>query len=150
MATTRTTSWAWAGWVIFAASMLLIIGVFNVVEGLVALFDDKRLVITPGKLVAVDLTGWGWTLLIFGLLMIATGIGLFSAQTWARITAIVLAGLHAVINVLWIGAYPVWSLLMVALDVILLFALTVRWSEARAGIDPYADEGRSGQHSTVA
>src|SRR6266511_1811033 len=150
MATNRTTSWAWAGWVIFAASMLLIIGVFNVVEGLVALFDDKRLVITPGKLVAVDLTGWGWTLLIFGLVMIATGIGLFSAQTWARITAIILAGLHAVINVLWIGAYPVWSLLMVALDVVLLFALTVRWSEARSGIDPYADEGRAGQHSTVA
>jgi hypothetical protein len=150
MATTRTTSWAWTGWVIFAASLLLITGVINIIEGLVALFDDKRLVIAKGQLIAVDLTGWGWAILIFGALMVLTGLGLLAAQTWARITAIVLAGLHAIGNVATLGAYPVWSLLMIGLDVVLLYALTARWTEARADLDPYAARGdRPGQHSTV-
>jgi hypothetical protein len=63
--------------------------------------------------------------------MLAVGAGLLAAQTWARITAIVLVSLHAVIQVFWIGAYPVWSLLMLALDILVLFALTARWHEVR-------------------
>jgi hypothetical protein len=150
MVTNRTARGAWAGWVIFAGSLLLMIGAFNVIEGLVALFNDKRVLVTPERLIAVDLTGWGWTLLIFGLLMIATGAGLFAAQTWARVTAIILVGLHAVVQVAWLGAYPIWSLLMVALDTVVLYALTAGWSEARADLGPYAaGEGRVGQHTPV-
>jgi hypothetical protein len=150
MVTNGTKGGAWAGWVIFAGVLLLMIGVFNVIEGLVAIFYDKRVLVTPERLIAVDLTGWGWTLLIFGLVMVATGIGLLAAQTWARITAIVLVGLHAVVQVAWLGAYPIWSVLMVALDTVLLYALTVRWAQARADLDPYASsEGRVGRHTPV-
>src|SRR6266536_1227833 len=68
MATSRTTSGAaWTGWIIFAASMHLIIGMFNILEGIIALVDDQRIVMTPNRLVVVDLTQWGWTILIFGL-----------------------------------------------------------------------------------
>lgn len=120
------------GFVVFAGTMLLVIGGVNVFEGLIALFDDERLVVTRENLVLVDLTGWGWVLLISGLIMIAAGLGLLAAQTWARITAIVIVGVHAIIQIAWLGAYPVWSLLMIALDTVLLYALTAGWSDARA------------------
>jgi hypothetical protein len=156
MTTTRTTSGAaWVGWIIFAASMLLIIGMFNVLEGIIALVDDQRLVVTPNKFVVVDLTQWGWTILIFGAVMIATGIGLFTAQTWARILAIIIVGLHAIVQVGWLGGYPIWSLLMIALDVVVLYALCARWSAIRGDLDMYAPEPGSqrqtqmGQHASL-
>ena len=128
-------SQAWAGWVLFAGTMLLVTGLINVIEGIIALADDKRLAWTPANLVVVDVTGWGWVLLIAGLLMLGAGAGLLAAQTWARIAAIVLVSVHLVIQVAWLGAYPVWSLLMIALDTVVLFALTARWSEARANLE---------------
>jgi cytochrome b subunit of formate dehydrogenase len=124
-------SGAWAGWVVFAGTMLLILSAINILEGFVALFQDERVVATPNNFVVVDLTSWGWTLVLFGVVMLATGIGLLMAQTWARITAIVVVGLHAAAQVASIGAYPIWSLLMIALDTVILFALTARWSAAR-------------------
>jgi hypothetical protein len=134
---------AWAGWVLFAGTMLLVTGLINVIEGIIALADDKRLAWTPTNLVVVDVTGWGWTLLIAGLLMLGTGAGLLMTQTWARITAIVLVSLHAVIQVAGLGAYPVWSLLMIALDTVVLFALTARWGEARASLGG-SDDSQAG------
>lgn len=122
---------AMAGFVVFAGAMLMVTGLLNVFEGLVALFSDDRLVMTPNKLVVVDTTGWGWTLLIFGLVLMAVGGGLLTAQTWARITAILVVCLHAVVQILWLGAYPVWSLLMITLDIVVLFALTARWADVR-------------------
>jgi hypothetical protein len=149
MANSRTPSAAvWIGWIVFAASMLVVIGVLNVLEGIVALVDDKRLVIAQDRLIAVDLTGWGWTLLIFGVVMVATGIGLLSGRTWARITAIVVVGLHAVSQIGWLAAFPIWSLLMIALDTTVLFALTARWSAARDELDPYGPS-EMGQHAAV-
>ena len=118
-------SGAWAGWVLFAGTMLLVTGLINVFQGIVALVDDERLALTPNKLIIVDVTGLGWTLLIGGLLM---------AQTWARIASIVLVSLHLIIQVAWLGAYPVWSLLMIGLDAVILFALTARWSSVRENL----------------
>jgi hypothetical protein len=132
-------SWVWSGAAVFAGTMLLIVGMINVFEGFIALLDDERVAMVRGNLVVVDLTGWGWVLLISGLLMVGAGAGLFARQTWARITAIVIASLHAIAQVGWISAYPVWSLLMIALDVIIIFALTARWSGVRdnfGGMEP--------------
>ncbi len=135
MVTNRTSNGsAWAGWVIFAAVMLLIIGTFNIIEGVVALIDDKQVLVTPDRLIAVDLTGWGWTLIVFGSVMVAAGIGLLSAQTWARVTGIIIVSLHAVSQVAWLAAYPIWSLMMLALDVVVLYTLTARWQAARRDI----------------
>jgi hypothetical protein len=127
-------SGAWAGWIVFASTMLLIIGMINIFEGTIALFDDERLVVTPSNFVVVDLTSWGWTVIISGLLLLVAGIGLIAARTWARIMAIVIVGLHAVSQIAWLGAYPIWSLLMITLDTVVLFALTARWSEARGAL----------------
>jgi hypothetical protein len=119
---------------LFAGTLLLVTGVINVFQGIVALADDERLALTPTKLVIVDVTGLGWTLLIAGLLMIGAGAGLLMAQTWARIVSIILVSLHIIIQIAWLGAYPVWSLLMIGLDAVILFALTARWSDVRASL----------------
>jgi hypothetical protein len=132
---------AWAGWVIFAGSVALIIGMLNTFEGIVALIWDERVVATPENFVIVDLTGFGWVLLLSGLLMLAVAVGLFSAQPWARIAAIVIVCLHAAMQIAWIGAYPLWALLMIGLDIVVLYALTARWTEARAVLDEdYVEE----------
>jgi hypothetical protein len=128
---------AWAGWIAFAGTMLLVIGAINVFQGTVALVDDERVVPTVDAFIIVDLTSWGWTLVLSGVLMLATGLGLLAAMTWARVTAIIVVGLHAVAQVAWLGAYPIWSLLMIALDTIVLFALTARWSRAREDLRSY-------------
>jgi hypothetical protein len=132
MAETRTArnATAWFGWVIFAAVMLAVIGLLNVLEGLVALLQREVAFIDGDRLVVVDLTGLGVVMLAFGGLLIATGIGLAARNTVARVTAIVIVALHMLVQVATLGAYPVWSLLMITLDVIILFALTVHWTNA--------------------
>ncbi|MEU8225699.1 hypothetical protein [Kribbella sp. NPDC048915] len=135
---------AMAGLVVFAGVLLVVTGLVNVFEGFIALFDDERLVITPDNLVVVDTTAWGWVLLISGVLLLAVGCGLLAAQTWARIAAIVVVGLHAVLQVLALGAYPVWSLLMIALATVVLYALTAGWSTARDRIEGAPDVGWNG------
>ncbi|MEV4265249.1 hypothetical protein [Kribbella sp. NPDC049584] len=119
------------GFIVFAGALLMMTGLVNVFEGFIALFSDERLVVTRENLIIVDVTAWGWIILIFGLLLMAVGACLLTAQTWARIAAIVLVCLHAVTQVAWLGAYPVWALLMIALDVFVLYALTARWSDVR-------------------
>ncbi|WP_328999312.1 hypothetical protein OHA18_33310 [Kribbella sp. NBC_00709] len=135
------------GIVVFAGALLMMTGLINVFEGFIALFSDERLVITRDHLVIVGVTGWGWTILIFGVLLIAVGAGLVTAQTWARITAIVLVCLHAVTQIAWLSAYPVWSLLMIALDTVVLFALTARWSDVRHQLDNATDPSWPGKEA---
>jgi hypothetical protein len=150
MASNRAApSTAWAGWIIFAGTLLLMLGTFNIIEGLIALFDDERLAIAAGQLVLVDITGLGWLLLIFGVVMVLAGVGLLGRQSWARVTSIILVALHALLQLLWLGAYPVWAMLMIALDVVVIFALTARWHEATAALDPYDSVAptRTGQHA---
>ena len=72
----------------------------------------------------LDTTGWGWIHLIMGALLIATGVGLFSRQTWAGVMAIFLAALSALANFFFIPYYPFWAILVIALDVWVIWALT--------------------------
>ena len=122
---------ALAGVVVFAGALLMMIGLVNVFQAFVAWFADDRLAAKPEHFVVVNTTAWGWVLLISGLLLMAVGGGLLAATGWSRIAAIVVVCLHAVSQVASFGAYPVWSLLMIALDVIVLWALTARWSDVR-------------------
>ncbi|MEU7907647.1 hypothetical protein [Actinoplanes sp. NPDC049118] len=124
-------STAWAGMVVFAATMLLIMSMVNILEGLLVLFNDEQLLVLEERLLLIDLTSWGWTLLLFGVALFAVGVGLLATQTWARIAAIIVVGLHAVWQIASLGAYPLWSLLMLALDTFVIFALTARWSSVK-------------------
>jgi hypothetical protein len=135
---------SWAGWIGFAGTMLLLVGGLNVFQGIVALLQGERVVADADNFVLVDLTSWGWTLIVSGALLIAIGAGLFAGTTWARVGGIVVVGLHAAVQVAWLGATPVWSLLMIALDTVVIFALTAHWSQAQEELWSYEDRADPG------
>ena len=117
-----------SGWVVsgivFAASMLTLIGFFQVIAGLVAILDDEFYVVTRNYTFNLDTSAWGWIHLLLGLLLLLTAFGLFSGRNWAGITAIVLAIISAIANFFFIPYYPFWSILVIALDVWVIWALT--------------------------
>jgi hypothetical protein len=117
------SGWAASG-VLFAAAMLTLIGFFEVIAGLAAIVDDDFFVVTRNYTFDLDTTAWGWLHLLIGILLVATGFGLFSRSGWAGLAAIVLAMLSAVVNFFFIPYYPFWSLLVIALDVWVIWALT--------------------------
>jgi hypothetical protein len=125
----RGSSGAWAGWVWFAAVVTMIIGTFNIFQGLAALFNDEYFVVTDAGLLVFDFTAWGWITLILGIVMVLAGFGLLSGRGWARWFTIVLAGLNAVAQAGFLSAYPIWALIIIALDIIVIYALAARWRE---------------------
>ena len=120
---TPLSGWA-VGGITFAAVMLVTIGIFQIVNGFVAIFDDGFYVVTENYTFDLDTTAWGWIHLLIGILFVLAGYGLFTGATWAAVTAIVLAVVSAVANFFFIPYYPFWSLLIIALDVWVIWALT--------------------------
>jgi hypothetical protein len=119
----------WAGWILFAAVIMLLVGAFHAIQGLVALFkDDYFAVSSSGLVLSVSYTTWGWIHLVGGVVVVAAGVALFAGKMWARVVGIAMACVSAVVNVGFLGAYPLWSTMMIALDVIIIMALTVHGS----------------------
>jgi vacuolar-type H+-ATPase subunit I/STV1 len=117
------SGWA-VGGITFAVTMMIMIGVFQVIAGLVAIFDDDFYVVTQNYTFDLDTSGWGWIHLILGVLLVLVGYFLYAGAPWAGVTAIVLAVLSAVANFFFIPYYPFWSILVIALDVWVIWALT--------------------------
>jgi hypothetical protein len=116
--------WA-AGFVVFAAVMMMLTGVFQALAGLAAIFKNEFYVVARNYLYEVDVTAWGWIHLILGVIVALAGFSLLSGATWARVVGITLAVLSAIANFLFIPYYPFWSLLIIALDVFVIWALAV-------------------------
>jgi hypothetical protein len=123
---------AWTGWVAFASFMMILVGSFQAIEGLVAIFDDGFYRVTDsGLVVNVDYTVWGWVHLLLGVLIIAAGAGVLTGNMAARVVAVGLASLSALVNLAFIEAYPVWSVIIITLDVLVIYAVTVHGHELR-------------------
>src|SRR6476620_1789183 len=123
----------WVGWIIFAATMMVMLGVFHAIQGLVALFrDEYYLVGKNGLTVHVDYTAWGWVHLILGILVAGAGAGLLAGQMWARIVGVLVCLVSSVVNIAFLAAYPIWSLIMIAVDVLVIWAITVHGREMKA------------------
>jgi hypothetical protein len=127
-----------AGWIGFAGMLLLIVGAIDFFQGLIALFEDEYFVVTASGFLVVDLTAWGWIMLIWGVLLVCAGLGLIAAQGWARWFAIVVVSVNFIAQLGFLGnsQYPLWSLTVMALNIIVLFALTARWTESVADLGP--------------
>ena len=122
----------WSGWISFAGIMMILLGGFQLIEGLVAIFSPTYyLVGAEGLVVAASYGTWGWVHLLLGILILAAGFGVMAGKVWARVTGIVLAGLSALVNMAFIGAYPLWSVIVIAVDVAVIYALTAHGGEAR-------------------
>lgn len=116
-----------SGWAAFAGIVLLMVGAFNVIFGLTAIFEDETLTAVGGRVIVWDLTTWGWIHLVFGLVQVLAGLGLFAAREWARWAAIVFAMLNAIGQVAFITVFPLWTILVITLDLIVIYQLTARW-----------------------
>ena len=126
------TPTGWVGWLVFAGIMMILVGSFQAIDGLVALFKDELYVVRPnGLVVNVDYTAWGWVHLLLGLVLIAAGAAVFSGRIWGRTLGVIAAIISAVVNFAFIPAYPVWSLLIITVDVLVIYALIAHGGELR-------------------
>jgi hypothetical protein len=113
-----------AGGYVFAGVILILIGCFHAVAGLVAIFDDGFYVVSENYTFNLDTTGFGWIHLLGGILVACAGFALFSAATWARFVGVLFATLSAIANFFFIPYYPFWAILIIALDIWVIWALT--------------------------
>jgi hypothetical protein len=124
---------AWAGWVVFGGVMMIMLGLVQVIQGLVALVEDEYYLVTRnGLVVSVDYTTWGWTHLVLGIIAGLTGAGLLAGNTAARIVGVVIAVVSALVNLAFMPAYPLWSIIVITLDVIVIFAIVVHGRELKS------------------
>jgi hypothetical protein len=121
--TREVSGWA-VGGTVFAGVIMLLVGAFHAIAGLVAILDDQFYVVTRNYTYNLDVTGWGWIHLIAGALVVLGGIYVFSGATWARIFGITLAVLSAIANFFFVPYYPFWSLVIIALDVWVVWSLS--------------------------
>lgn len=124
---------AWVGWIWFAAMMLVLNGFFNALDGLVALFNNDVYAVGKKGLVTFNFTTWGWIFLLLGILQVVIGVMLIQGRMWARIVAMILVMLNAFAQITFITAFPLWSIVVIALDVIVLWALCVHGEEMEPG-----------------
>jgi hypothetical protein len=123
----------WSGWVTFGALVLVMLGCLNAFQGLLALLDEGYFVAEGTELVLVDYDAWGVALFIWGIVLLIVGAGLNARREWARWAAIVVVMLDVILQVGFLPSSPLLALFLITLDVIVVFALTVRWEQARTG-----------------
>ena len=125
----RPSGWA-VGWIMFAAIMMLLIGFFHVIAGLVAIVDDNFYVATKEYVFQFDLTTWGWIHLIVGIIVFLAGLSLCLGAIWARTVGVILGVISAVVGFAWLPWYPIWGILIVVIAVSVIWALTVHGRDA--------------------
>ena len=118
-----------AGWVVglslFAGILMMITGLFNAMEGVVALARNEVYVLAPRYIFAFDLTTWGWIQIVLGIIVLAAGIGVVTGRLWGRVVGITIAALTMLANFAFIPYYPIWSMLIIALNVFVIWALCI-------------------------
>ena len=119
-----TASWA-VGLSLFAGMMMIITGLFNTMEGVVALARNEVYAVTPRYIFAFDLTTWGWIQIVLGIIVLAAGIGVVTGRLWGRVVGITIAALTMLANFAFIPYYPIWSMLIIALNVFVIWALCI-------------------------
>lgn len=110
------------GWRSFAGVLIVLVGVFNFIDGIVAVANANYF---TGRLVFGDLKSWGWTILILGVLQFLVGLAILANQSWAAYVGILLAMLNAIGQLLYLPVYPVWSIIIIAVDVFVIYGLAV-------------------------
>jgi hypothetical protein len=124
----------WVGWIVFAAVFMVTIGAINAIQGLAALFRDADYWVRlsgDGGAMTFNVTAWGWIHLIFGILLVIVGILLIQGSTFARVVGIGLIALNMLSQFAWAPVYPFWALIVIALDIVIIYALIVHGRELK-------------------
>lgn len=127
MAKENTTGWV--GWIAFAAIFMVLAGFFQAIFGLTALFNSTVIVSAPSSVWLVDLTTWGWAHLLLGVILAVAGLSLIKGSMWARVVAVIVVGISAIANFLSIPIYPLWSLIIITVDIFVIYAITAHGGE---------------------
>lgn len=125
----RKKETGWVGWVYFASAMLLLVGGMQAIAGLVALFKDDYYLVTQNSLLAFDYSAWGWVHLVLGALLVAAGLAIMAGKMWGRVVGVFVAILSALANLAFLSAYPLWSIMAITIDVLVIYALTLHGEE---------------------
>jgi hypothetical protein len=127
-----------SGWATFGGVMILVVGILNIFDGLVAITQSNYIERNiSGELpITNNVKNWGWGALILGVLLVLIGLGIFSGATWARFAGIFLVGLNLLFQFAYLGHYPFWSFTMILIDILVIFALASGYGDAE-----YADTG---------
>ena len=122
----------YSGWIAFAGVMMLILGSLDAFWGLAAILNDEIVVVGGQGALIFDITTWGWVHLILGSLVALTGLGLISGNAAARVAGIFFVAVNAVAQIVWFPAAPLWAFLMIILDTVIIYQLTVNWTAGEA------------------
>ncbi|HEY5860389.1 MAG TPA: hypothetical protein VIX62_08915 [Actinomycetota bacterium] len=112
------------GWTMFAGVMMILIGAFHAIAGLAGILEDDFYAVTPNYVLEFDATTWGWVHLIGGVIVLFAGFSVFKGAVWARTVGVIIAAVSALVSFAWIPFYPVWSIVVIAIDVAVIWALT--------------------------
>jgi hypothetical protein len=115
----------------FASFMMIMLGAFSVLNGLAAIIKDQFFVLTTDYAFKFDITTWGWVHLVLGVVVLIAGFGLMSGAVWARTIAVILAVVSAIVNFAYLPWFPVWASLVIAIDVLVIWAVTVHGRDMR-------------------
>lgn len=135
--TNGITPTAWAGWVQFGAVILFVSGVFSAIQGMIALIGPNTYYsVVDGDLFLFDLTGWGWWNLVFAVLLVFTAVALLNGSAWARMVAVILAVFSTIGQMLLVPVQPWWSFIVIAIDVLIIYAIVAHGDEVGTGSPP--------------
>lgn len=121
-----------SSWIAFAGVLMLILGSLDAFWGLAAILNNEVIVVGGHGALIFDITAWGWIQLIVGLLVALTGLGLLMGNEIARVLGVFLLALNAILQIVWFTAAPLWAILIIALDVIVIYQLVMGWAEDEA------------------
>ena len=127
----ETERTGWTGWITFAGVMLIIGGSLGLIFGIIAAVNDNWVVFTNRGQVSLDLSTWGWVHIIVGAIVVLAGFGVFTGNILARIVAVAVAVVSLIANFLWLPVYPVWAIIIITIDVLVIWALTAHGGEMR-------------------
>lgn len=122
----------WVGWIFFAAVLMILAGIMNAIHGFIALVNDEWVVWGNRGDLYLDLSTWGWVNMVIGAIVFLSGLGVLSGNVLARFVGVVLASLSLVANFLFLPAYPIWAIVVITIDLLVIYALTVHGREVRA------------------
>jgi len=122
----------WVGWIVFAGTLMAMLGILHMFQGFVALFRHTQIAFpTSGLTVQVSYTQWGWVQIIAGAIVLATGLSLFTGRAWARALGVIIVCVSVLVNFAWAGIYPVWSLTLLAIDFFVIYAIIAHGAEMK-------------------
>lgn len=129
--TSREVS-GWVGWIYFAGLLLIMSGVFQMIAGFTALMNDTFYAATEETLLVFDITAWGWVHLLIGLFLLLAGTSVMSGHLWSRVVSVVLAALVVIGQFAFMAAYPIWSIMIIIMGILVIYSLTVHGSELQS------------------